>query len=190
MTEALAANHANRLARAPRGVGRELVLVRNDYFQGPPPAVARARFVVEPDAQERIAKLFRGEADVADHVPLDQVDALRQKGLQVFSGPTLRVLFLGLRVDTPPFDDPRVREAIDLSLDREELIRRAYQGRTVPASQTVPPAGVGYNPAIPVTTPNQVRARALLAEAGHAQGLTLRLDGPRNRDLAIQIIGR
>jgi peptide/nickel transport system substrate-binding protein len=162
-------------------VGRELVLVRNDYFQGPPPAFARARFVVEPDAQERIAKLFRGEADVADHVPLDQVDALRQKGLQVFSGPTLRVLFLGLRVDTPPFDDPRVREAIDLSLDREELIRRTYHGRTVPASQIVPPAVVGYNPRIPVTTANRVRARALLAEAGHAQGLTLRLDGPRNR---------
>jgi peptide/nickel transport system substrate-binding protein len=162
-------------------VGRELVLARNPHYQGPPPAYARARFVVEPDARARIDKLLRGEADVADHVPLDRVEELRQRGLQVFSGPTLRVLFLGLRMDTAPFDDPRVREAIDLAIDREELIRRAYGGRTVPASQIVPPAVVGYNPLISVTTPDRARARALLAAAGHAQGLALRLDGTRNR---------
>jgi peptide/nickel transport system substrate-binding protein len=164
-----------------RTPGREFVLTRNPHYRGPPPAFARARFVVEPDARARVEQVLRGHADVADNVDLTQVDALRGQGLQVFSAPTLRVIFLGLRPDTPPFDDPLVREAIDLALDRAELVRRVYGGRTVPASQLVPPAIVGYNSALPVTTADRKRARALLAEAGRAQGFSVRLDGPQNR---------
>jgi peptide/nickel transport system substrate-binding protein len=55
--------------------------------------------------------------DVVDEVPLERVDALRaEKAIRVFSGPSLRVLFLTLRVTDPPFSDPRVREAVDVAL--------------------------------------------------------------------------
>jgi peptide/nickel transport system substrate-binding protein len=99
----------------------------------------------------------------------------------VVTGAGLRVLFLGLRVDRPPFSDPRVREAVDLALDRAELARRALGGRAAPATQVVPPSIVGFDPALRLPVPDRARARALLASAGHRSGLDVRLDGSRNR---------
>jgi len=162
--------------------GQEFVLARNIHYRGPPPAFDQARFVVVPDGRERVARLLSGKADVADHVPLEAVDELQKRPeIRVFSGPSLRVIFLCLRVDAPPFSDPRVRQAVDLAIDRDELIRRAYGGRTVPASQMVPRAVVGFDPRLPVTVPDRARARELLAAAGHGNGLAIRLDGTHNR---------
>jgi peptide/nickel transport system substrate-binding protein len=161
--------------------GRGFVLARNPHFRGPAAAYQRARFEVVPDSEERVAKLLRGEADVIDQVPLEWLERLRRReDLTVVSGPGLRVLCLGLRVDAPPFSDPRVREAIDLAIDRDELVARALDGLAQPASQIVPSAVVGHNQQIPVTRPSRERARRLLAEAG-AQSLKIRLDGPDNR---------
>jgi len=101
--------------------------------------------------------------------------------VRVIAQPGLRVLFLCLRPDRPPFDDPRVREALDLAIDRGELVQRALAGRAQVVSQVVPPAVVGHDPALHLPAPDRDRARKLLAEAGHAGGLTLRLDGPSNR---------
>ena len=156
---------------------------------GPVPAFARVVHTVVPDDAARMALVERGEADAADHVPLEEVERLsRNPAVRVVSGAGLRVLFLGLRVDRPPFSDPRVREAIDLALDREELVRRALGGRAEPATQLVPPSIVGFDPALRLPPPDPARARALLASAGHPHGLDVRLDGPSNRyvnDVAI-----
>lgn len=163
--------------------------VRNPYYWGDPPAFERARFAVVPDGGERVAMVQRGEADMADAVPLEDLDALEaDPRLRVRVGSNHRVLYLGLRLDTPPFDDPRVREAIDLAIDREELSRRALAGRAPPATQLVPPSIVGHNPAIPPPHADRRRARELLAEAGHPEGFAVQLDGPINRyvnDVAI-----
>jgi peptide/nickel transport system substrate-binding protein len=169
--------------------GVEARLTRNPYFRGTPPQFDEVRLVVVPDAGERIARVVRGEADLADHVPPESVETLsRRADLRVIERQSLRVLFLGLRADRRPYSDPRVREAIDAALDRDELIRRALAGRTVPASQVVTPAVVGYNPRIPKGRPDPARARRLLAEAGYPDGVDLQLSGPRNRyvnDVAI-----
>lgn len=163
--------------------GRELVLARNPHFRGAPAPFGRVRLLVRPDAEERMAALRSGEAQVVDQVPLESLEELRARpDVQVFAGPGLRVVYLALRVDRPPFSDPRVREALDLAIDRQELIRRAYDGRTVEATQLVPPAVVGYDPSLAAPRlPDRARARKLLSAAGHARGLRVRLDGPNNR---------
>jgi peptide/nickel transport system substrate-binding protein len=169
--------------------GHGYVFARNPHFDREPPAFARVVHTVVPDDTARMALVERGEADAADHVPLDQVDRLsRSPAVRVVSGAGLRVLFLCLRVDRPPFSDPRVREAIDVGLDRGELVRRALGGRAEPATQIVPSSIVGFDPALRLPRPDPARARALLAAAGHPHGLDVRLDGPLNRyvqDVAI-----
>jgi peptide/nickel transport system substrate-binding protein len=161
---------------------RGFTLERNDHYWGPRPAIGRVRFEVVPDAQDRIARLLSGRVDVVDEVPLERVDALRaEKAIRVFAAPSLRVLFLTLRVTEPPFSDPRVREAVDLALDRDELLARAYDGKSVAASQLVPASVVGFNPALRVRKADRVHARALLTEAGFPNGLDVRLDGTHNR---------
>ncbi len=169
--------------------GHGFVFVRNPYHQGAPPAFERVVHTVVPDDGERVGLVERGEADVADQVPLDRIEALsRRPGLRVVSATGLRVLFLVLRADRAPFSDPRVREAIDLGLDRPELIRRALAGRAEPATELVPPSIVGFDNAIALPRLDQARARSLLAAAGHPSGLAIPLDGPNNRyvnDVAI-----
>jgi peptide/nickel transport system substrate-binding protein len=167
--------------------GRGYVFVRNPHHDREAPVFGRVVHTVVPADAARMALVERGEADAADHVPLGEIERLaRNPALRVVSGAGLRVLFLGLRVDRPPFSDPRVREAIDLALDRGELVRRALGGRAEPATQLVPPSIVGFDPALRPSAPDP--ARALLASAGHLRGFDVRLDGPRNRyvnDVAI-----
>jgi len=169
-----------RLASWDRG--RSFTLKRNDLYWGERPAIGRVRFEIVPEAEDRIARLVSGRVDVIDEVPLERVDALRNEtAIRVFAAPSLRVLFLTLRVTEPPFSDPRVREAVDLALDRDELVARAYDGKTVPASQLVPASVVGFNPALRTRKADRVRSRDLLAEAGFPKGVDVRLDGTHNR---------
>jgi peptide/nickel transport system substrate-binding protein len=162
--------------------GQEVALVANRHYRGPPPPYARVRYVVMPGFRDRLASVTRGEAQLADAVPLEEIAALGRRGdLRVVSRTGVRVLFLVLRRDRAPFTDPRVREALDLAIDRQELIARALAGRAEVATQIVPRAIVGFNPGIAPPRFDPARARRLLAEAGFPRGLDLRLDGPANR---------
>ena len=162
--------------------GRELELAKNPFFRGPGVPYDVLRFVVVPDAQERIRRVQTGRADLADGVPPQALDALaRDSRVRVRSAPGLRVIFLAFRIQRRPFSDPRVREAIDRALDRRELIRRALSGKAVPASELVTPMVAGYSTSVATPAPDPARARALLASAGFPGGFSVRLDGPNNR---------
>lgn len=161
--------------------GREIRFAANPHWRGVAPEFAEAVYRVVPEGHERVRQVERGEADVADQVPLEEIARLeREPGLRVIRRAGLRVLFLNLRVDRPPFSDPRVREALDRLIDRRELTRRALGGLAEPATQLVPPAIVGYDPAAPATTPDRDAAMRLLRAAG-VERLAFRLDGPDNR---------
>ena len=110
------------------------------------------------------------------------MDSLRKSAdLRVVSRPSLRVLFLVLRVDLPPFSNPLVREALDVALDRGEIVHRAMGGVGTPTAQLVPPPVLGYNPEIRLPGHDPGRARELLRAAGYRAGLSVRLDGPTDR---------
>ena len=162
--------------------GRELALVRNSYYRDAPPAVERGRFVVVPDGEERVARLLRGDLDAVEQVPLERLNELEQDPrVKVYRGSGNRLLFLCLRVSHGRLHDPRVRQAIDLAIDRDELVVRVYGGHAEVARQMIHPRVVGYDPQLAATPPDRSRARALLAEAGFPDGLEIRLDGPTNR---------
>lgn len=162
--------------------GQEFAFEQNPFHRGPLPAFEHARYLVEPDDRRRVLAVEEGRADAADRVPPERIDELLARhGARLVVRTSLRVLFLCLRPDRAPFSDPRVREAIDLALDRDELVRRALSGHGQPASQIVPAAVVGHDPQLQRPTPDRARARELLRAAGLGPGRPLRLDGPRNR---------
>ena len=168
---------------AAREPGRSLTLRRNPYHE-PRAAFDEIRLLVVPDARERVAALLAGDADIAEAVPLDSVDALsRSESITVIARPGIRVLYLAPRVDRPPFDDPRAREALDLAIDRDELNARVYGGRAVPASQPVPLTVVGYEEALPVTRADRGRARELLRSVTGGAPVRVVLDAPNDRYL-------
>jgi peptide/nickel transport system substrate-binding protein len=169
-----------RLAAWERG--ESIRFEPNPHFHGPAPAFRNVTYLVLPDEAARVEAVRSGRADAADQVPLGALRELAaMPGVRVLSGEGLRVMYLALRPDSAPFGDARVREAVDLAIDREELIRRALGDKGSVATQLVPPSVVGYNPDIPRPRPDRSRARALLAEAGHPHGFEIDLHGPNNR---------
>jgi ABC-type transport system substrate-binding protein len=81
--------------------------------------------------------------------------------------------FLVMRCDRPPLSDVRVRRALNHAVDRHRLNERFFSGLTVLASSILPPHMLGHDPNLRPYRHDPERARALLAEAGHAEGLQL-----------------
>jgi peptide/nickel transport system substrate-binding protein len=170
-----------RYRLAGRVPGTSVLLVANPFYREPA-SFASLLFRVIPDGDARVQALLSGAVQLIENVPARLVaDLERRSDLVLAERPGLRVLFLALRMDAPPFSAAPVREALDLALDRDELIRRVFAGRATRATQLVPPAVLGYDPSIMAPTPDLARARMLLAQAGYPSGFAVRLDGPRDR---------
>ncbi len=109
-----------------------------------------------------------GEIHYADRLPLDLIPELL--GREDFSpAPFLATYFYRVNVTRPPLDDPRVREALSLGLDRRSLCERVLRAGQSPAYSLVPPGIPGYAPAR-AHGEDAARARELLAEAGYGPG--------------------
>jgi len=162
--------------------GEEIRLERNEHYWGPRPAFGTVCLKINSDDRRRIGMVLDGQADLADQVPPAELGRLEHDPrVRVISRTGLRTLFLCLAVREGPFADLKVRQAVDLALDRDELVRRVFQGRMQVAGQIVPPSVFGHNPSLPPGQPDRRRAAALLAEAGFSAGFKVRLDGPVNR---------
>jgi peptide/nickel transport system substrate-binding protein len=153
--------------------GGTIVLRAFDRYWGAAPAEKEVRFqaVKRADAPDR---LLSGEVDLVadlDHEAAGRVS--RAGGFKVVARPAPSVDVLSLRVDAPPFSDPRVRRAAHLALDRDALVQELLSGFGRPASQLVSRNVFGFSPDIPVERRDLERARRLLAEAGALPELEL-----------------
>jgi peptide/nickel transport system substrate-binding protein len=172
-----------------RQEGRHVSVERWDGYWGPRPQVGFAAFLPVASAPERLARVERGEADVAAGVPPALARAGGGGSVSIVRGPGLTVMYLGLGLRPPsPFTDPRVRRAFHLAIDRQELLRRALDGTGSVATQPVAPRVFGFDPRLPPTVHDPAAARRLLAEAGHARGLRVRLDHPDDRYQAARVL--
>jgi len=126
-------------------------------------------FPVEDDNSEN--RMFEsGRLHVTGTVPSNQIASYRERRPDILHiDPYLGTYFLRLNVTRPPFDDPRVRLALNLAIDRTALVERVVKGGQQPATAYVPPGFSDY-PTHPVLGLDIERARALLAEAGYPGG--------------------
>ena len=150
---------------------------RFERYWGPRPEAHEFRIEVVPDEAARATAAVSG-ADVTSPLPRAALDAAgAPRGpFRVVRRPTLTVTFLAFRIPpnprigTTPFQDPRVRRAVSLALDRELLVREALGGDGRPLWQLAPPGTVGHDPALDRGAPDLPGARGHLAEAGFPEG--------------------
>jgi peptide/nickel transport system substrate-binding protein len=152
------------------------VLERNDAWWGPAPPLRRVEVRAVADPQARAQAVMSGQADVAASVdPTVARQAAGRTDLQVVRRPAVTMYPFVMRLDRKPFDDPRVREAIKLAADRKALVDTVFLGYGQVGDDLLAPR----DPSAPTgLTPRQrdvARAKALLAEAGHPDGLTVTL---------------
>ncbi|MFL5616512.1 MAG: peptide ABC transporter substrate-binding protein [Gemmatimonadaceae bacterium] len=125
-----------------RRAGDHWTFARNPAFPatlGGPPALNAIVIVVVDEATTKFAGLASGDLDVAGIAPSMASLVRRDPALRVIVYPVLFSVGLVLNAHRPPFDDVRVRRAVDLSLDRDRIVRAALAGYGTPASGPVPP---------------------------------------------------
>lgn len=84
------------------------------------------------------------------------------------STPELSVFYIGFNINQPPFDDPLVRQAFNLALDKQRMVRLVFQGLVEPANGIVPPTMPGYeNPDLSAFEFDPEQALALIAESSY-----------------------
>ena len=149
-----------------RVAGQRWVFARNDAFPaalGGPPRIAQLVIAVVDEPTTKFAGLASGDLDFAGIAPAMAALARRDPTLRVLDYPVLQVTGLVFNTHKTPFDDVRVRRAIDLSIDRERIVRVAA-GFATTASGPVAPESP-YALAATVTR-NTEAADSLLDAAG------------------------
>ncbi|SEM80219.1 peptide/nickel transport system substrate-binding protein [Roseovarius tolerans] len=140
------------------------------YWEGPP-ALARIEVIGVPDAQARLQAFLSGQLDMERGIaPVLRRALDKSLRYQLLEIPTGNWMGLAFRTDMAPFDDPRVRRALRLVVDRDEMLDLALDGGGVVSCDT-PVAPNDQYRAEMRCPPDPERARALLAEAGHPDGI-------------------
>src|SRR5690606_9148753 len=93
--------------------------------------------------------------------------------LELYEREPLNVFYLGFNVDKPPLDDERVRQAVGYAIDKERLIENFYPAGSQAADQFLPPGIPSYEEGADGYTYDPDKARQLLADAGHPDGIDL-----------------
>ena len=151
--------------------GQRWSFARNDDFPqelGGPPAIRELVVAVVDEATTKFAGLAAGDLDVAGIGPTMASLAERDPMIDVVDYPVLFSTALVFNVQRPPFDDERVRRAVDMSLDRERIISAALAGYATPATGPVPPENPLHVPL--ERAGDGARADSLLDAAGWQRG--------------------
>jgi oligopeptide transport system substrate-binding protein len=121
--------------------------------------------------QNTADRAFRaGQLHTTLDIPLDKVPFYRRAHPELIHlEPYAAVYFYRINVAQKPLNDARVRQALNLALDRESIVQNLLRGDQLPATGVTPPGFPGYQP-VDIARYDPERARSLLAEAGYPGG--------------------
>ncbi len=142
----------------------------------------------------RVSAMLAGDVDMITEVPVQDVERLRKaSNVKVLDGHEVRTIFIGMDQHNDelkysdvkgknPFKDVRVRQALNMAVDREAIKRVVMRGLSIPAGIMIAPGVHGHSKDIDrVMKVDANGAKKLLAEAGYPNGFEFTLDCPNNR---------
>jgi len=171
--------------------GQRVVLSRNDKYWGDREPWDKVSFEFIPKEPARATALLTGAVDIINGASASVIEALKRNP-SIEQAATvsymLNYLFLDQRPTTPlvtdmagkplpanPLAQLKVRQALNLAIDRDVIARKVMKGDSEPAAQTVPEGFFGYEASLKPGRADVAKARALLAEAGYPQGFQMTL---------------
>lgn len=163
--------------------GSYLKLSANPSYWEGTPAIQEVTLRPITESSTRFAALASGQVDLVSGVPVELYSRIsKNPRLSVINRPARRAVFLAL-TNKPgtPMADIRVRKAIAMAINEDEIIKKIMRGHAKAAAQIVDPATIGHNPDIKRLSYNPEKAKALLAEAGYPDGFSITLSGPNDR---------
>jgi ABC-type transport system substrate-binding protein len=160
-------------------LGQNLTLERfKDYFRKGVPYLDKITFEIGQEPTVNLLRLQKGEVDIlGDGIPPAQFVQVTSdpanKELYV-AGEQLHTGYVALNVKVKPLDDVRVRQAINMAINKDRIVQ-ILNGRAKVANQVLPPAMPGYDPNYKGYPYDPAQAKKLLADAGLANGFSTEL---------------
>jgi peptide/nickel transport system substrate-binding protein len=172
--------------------GQELRLSRHEgYWQKGLPYLDEVRFIVASDDTVRMNAVRTGDLHLADEIPMEQIPRIRDgkiPGVRLglaLAGNHPRIAINHCR---PPFSNQKVRQAFALALDKQEILNGAFWGLGSPTNQKLLKGTKWFVSEVPDRKQDLTKARALLAEAGHPDGLKVAVGGFLGTEKELQVI--
>ncbi|MBY3424455.1 ABC transporter substrate-binding protein [Rhizobium laguerreae] len=155
-------------------IGQQLVFERNkDYFVKGVPYIDSFKVEVGQEPLVALLRLQKGEVDIAgDGIPPAKFLEIKNSadGAQmIVDGEQLHTGYITLNTKVKPFDNVKVRQALNMAVNKER-ITRILNGRATPANQPLPPLMPGYDKSFAGYAYDVAKSKALLAEAGYSDG--------------------
>ena len=184
-----------RLTR-PFGINERIVLEANDHYYEHPPFISRQIYHYIGDPATEFMMLKAGKLDIGGLSPLQldrQVGPDFKKSYAIYEQPSHSYTYLGFNLRDPKFRDPRVRRAVALGIDRQEIIDLLFFGHGRPCYGPFMPGSSVYPKGFKPERYDPVQAQKLLKEAGYDREHPLRFTlvtntGNETRINAAQII--
>lgn len=153
---------------------QQILLAPNPYYGGPAPYFRMVAFLMISDPSARRLQLERGDIDIAEALPLDQIERIKSvPGIRVEEYPSLSVTYLYLNNQRSPLNDVRVRQAISYAVNYSALIQGVMLGNATQMRGPVPQGMWSHDANAHQYTFDLAKAQQLMAEAGYPNGFTL-----------------
>jgi dipeptide transport system substrate-binding protein len=137
-----------------------------DYWEGKA-TLDDLVFAITPDASVRLQKLQAGECHVMPYPNPADLEAIRNNpDLQLLEQEGLNVGYLAFNTEKEPYTDKRVRQALNMAINKDAIIEAVFQGAGTVAKNPLPPTLWSYNEAVEDYAYDPEQAKALLEEAG------------------------
>ena len=160
--------------------GDRVLIERWDGYWGGKARLPRLVFKTIPDARQRLVALEGGAIDIAYGILPDELQFVAlHPDLELVRSPGQNVAYVAMNMRKKPWNDRRVRHAVNHAVNKVPIVSLVYQGNAVPASGPVPPTMWSYDSDVAQYPYDPARARQLLAEASAAGGF----DGARHYTL-------
>ncbi|WPO99248.1 ABC transporter substrate-binding protein [Pseudomonas sp. HR96] len=151
-------------------------VANKDYWKPDDVKIDNLIFAITPDAAVRLQKLKRNECQVSGYPRPEDIEVARQDpNLKVQSQAGFNLGFLAYNVTHKPLDQLKVRQALDMAIDKPAIIKAVYQSAGQLAQNALPPGQWSFDPNIKDAPYNPDKARQLLKEAGVKEGTELNL---------------
>ena len=160
-----------------REQGVKTVLAKNDDYWGRKAKVDRVIFRPLEDPAARVNALRTGEIDMTRNPPWDDIEDLVADGFNLTTNENVPYIwFVHLNHKHPILKDLRVRQAMNMAIDREGLVREVMAGTARPEYGMLSPGTFAYDPSFKSYDYDPEGAKALLAEAGYPDGFEINFD--------------
>jgi peptide/nickel transport system substrate-binding protein len=156
--------------------GANLVLTRNDDYWNGKMAIKEIVIKTVKEDSGRVSGLMAGQGDVINNVPVEELSRFeKHPKIRPERVEGLRMHFLAMNVTHKPFDNKLVRQAFNYAVDPSQIIKYIYEGNGYVMNGPMSGNVIGFDPKIKRYPYDPKKAKELLAKAGYADGLEVKL---------------